>query len=80
MGYKTLPVGVLVSPQGRKPIEARWVLYKNPVWDHFVGSPLREQIEQCRIIRLVLAFGWVRPVAAPNHPRRGSLDEGSGDR
>src|SRR4029079_1496921 len=50
-------------------VELRRVVDQDPPPRRFVRRPFAEQVEQDRIVRLVL-LGRMRPVAAPHHPFR----------
>src|SRR3954452_21014344 len=54
------------------------VIGQDAVADRFVRRPLRPEIEQLGVVRLVLAFSRMRPVGAPHQALWRRLHEGLG--
>src|SRR5579871_1079414 len=62
----------------RKAVELGRVVDENTI-ERSLSCPLAEEIQQARIIRLLLSLGRMRPIAAPDQPLGRGLDVGRGN-
>ena len=63
-----------------EPIKLRRVVDQDASASRLVGRPVRQEVEQDRVIGLGIGFfGRVRPVAAPDHSLGRRLDMSPGD-
>src|SRR6202158_2830928 len=79
-GSSTSPRPARLSTIGRlEAVHDGRILYQDPVPHLLVGPPVDEQVEEQRVVRLVL-LGGMRPVATPHAPLGGGLGVGAGGR
>src|SRR4030088_865487 len=50
-----------------KAVEGFRILHQDAVARRLVGDPLGQEIEQDRVVRMLVALGGMRPVARPYH-------------